>query len=125
MVELAWRLACSATELVASAEPVIPDTLIRLRSVLFDGGLPFKSNFQPRRNWPLALTRSPLASAVKLPTWVNSCAPEALPLGVVMKNPSPAIERSVGEEVDSASPFLVTSWPITAVTPAEAVLWAP
>ena len=58
-------------------------------------------------------------SGVKLPARVYSSTAEEV-LGETTKKPLPEIDRSVGEEVVMGRPWLVTSWPITAVTPAEA-----
>ena len=63
----------------------------------------------------------PLESGVKLPARVYSWVPVALALVLTTKKPLPEIDRSVGEEVVVGRPWAVTSWPITAVTPAEAL----
>ena len=58
---------------------------------------------------------------MKLPARVYSCVPVPLELVETTKKPLPEIDRSVGEEVWVGRPCVVTSWPITAATPAEAL----
>src|SRR6185437_10830298 len=119
MASLACKLACTPRLSVAWALPSTLETLINDRLPVSVGILPWLSSAQPRRYRPAALTRLPSVSGVKLPARVYSST-EELMLGETTKKPLPEIDRSVGEEVVIGRPCVVTSWPITAVTPAEA-----
>src|SRR5262245_57965838 len=104
---------------VAWALPDKDDTLIRLSELVLVGMLPWLSSFQPSRYRPAAFLRSPFSSGLKLPARVYSCVAVALALLATTKKPLPEMDRSVGEDVEVGRPWVMTSWPIRALTPEE------
>ena len=77
---------------------------------------------QPSRAWPLAVRRTPFASARKEPVEVICngrvpCPRSTAVIGVTGSMPRPDIERSVGLLVVTRVPFCSTLRPVVTRTP--------